>query len=54
MTFLLFGAALLGAWLMRPALQVDHEPVGASTTTAKANDDQPPPPATSKGGRTMR
>lgn len=53
MKTLLFGlVALLGAWLVQPALQVDHEPVGAPTTTAR--DDQSPPPTTREGGRTMR
>jgi hypothetical protein len=53
MTFLLFGAALLGAWLVQPTLQVDHTPVVTPAGTPPTTADRPQPPATTTGGGTM-
>jgi hypothetical protein len=61
MKTLFFGSiALLGAWLLGPQLQVEHDPVLVPTTTATtaaadANAGQPAQkPTTKKGGTTMR
>jgi hypothetical protein len=50
--------ALFGAWLFRPLLQVEHEPVSTSTMKENPPSADPkndaPAESTPKGGRTMR